>query len=91
MNGKKRVIKQDFVVVISELNQYLEHKRHVMTIQLHKKRKNDLIDDLIGWFEKDFDETIKYAKGHKVKHCLKCNKTYVFEHNSCLKIGEITT
>jgi len=47
----------EFEVTISEIDKYLQHKNHVLSIQLHKKRKQDLIDILIGWFEADFDET----------------------------------
>ncbi len=73
----------DFVVTVSEIDKYLQHKNHVLSIQLHKKRKQDLVDILIGWFEQDFDETVKYAKGKKVKHCSECGKPYVFRHLSC--------
>ena len=82
---KLRVSRQEFVVTVSGLNKYLEHKNHVLSIQLHKKRKQDLIDILIGWFEADFDETVKYAKGKKVKHCSECGTPYVFAHQSCPK------
>ena len=75
----------EFVVEISEIDKYLQHKNHVLSIQLHKKRKQDLIDILIGWFEADFDEKVKYAKGKKVKHCSKCGIPYVFAHQSCPK------
>ncbi len=74
----------EFVVVISEIDKYLQHKNHVLSIQLHKKRKQDLIDILIGWFEADF-EIVKYANGKKVKHCSKCGTPYVFAHQSCSK------
>ncbi len=74
-----------FVVTVSEIDKYLQHKNHVLSIQLHKKRKKDLIDNLISWFEQDFDETVKYARGKKVKHCSECGTPYLFAHVSCPK------
>ncbi len=73
----------EFIVTVSEIDKHLQHKNHVISIQLSSKRKKELIDILIGWFEKDFDETIKYAKGKKVKHCFECGRPYIFQHLSC--------
>lgn len=83
MNKKPRENHQKFVVTTSEVNKNLEHKNHIITIQLHKKRKQDLIDILIGWFEADFDETVRHAKGKKVKHCSECGTPYIYAHKSC--------
>jgi len=79
----KKITKQEFVVTVSEIDKYLQHKNHVLSIQLHKKRKEDLIDILINWFEVDFDEIVKYAKGKKVKHCSECGTPYIFAHQFC--------
>ena len=75
----------DYVVTVSGIDKYLQHKNHVISIQLHKKRKQDLIDILIRWFETDFDEIVKYAKGKKVQHCSNCGVPYVFAHQTCSK------
>jgi len=75
----------DYVVTVSGIDKYLQHTNHVISIQLHKKRKQDLTDILIGWFEVDFDETVKYAVGKKVKHCSECGTSYMFAHQLCLK------
>ncbi len=79
---------KEFVVTVSGIDKYLQHTNHVISIQLHKKRKQDLVDILIGWFENDFDETVKYAKGKKVKHCKECGAPYVFAHQVCPKGDE---
>ncbi len=82
-------IHEEFVVTISEIDEYLQHKKHILSIQLHSTRKKDLIDILIGWFENDYHETLKLAKGHDVKHCSECGKPYVFEHLYCPKQPEL--
>jgi len=79
---------KEFVVTVSGIDKYLQHTNHVLSIQLHKKRKQDLVDILIGWFEADFDEIVKYAKGKKVKHCKECGTPYVFAHQVCPKGDE---
>ncbi len=78
----------DYVVTVSGIDKYLQHTNHVISIQLYKKRKQELVDILIGWFEADFNETVKYAKGKKVKHCSECGTPYIFAHQSCSKGDE---
>lgn len=79
---------QEFVVTVSEIDKYLQHKNHILSIQVHKKRKKDLLNILIGWFESDFHETVTYAREKKVEHCSECGTPFVQTHpasTSCKK------